>query len=176
MLSVKHRKVINHYIIGHSKPEAAELGGFSRASAKDIFARPDVMAEIERRIALSEKKVDMDRAYLLRKLQEIIECTPGDLLVVDEKGRPSLDFAHLTTSMRKGIGKIVVDTKREGGKYKKTETKVTITSLDRINAIKEVATLLGIRETKTKIDMEDKLIAELTRRRTALAGEDDGVN
>ena len=107
----------------------------------------------------------MDREYLLGKLQEIIATSAGDLLEVDEKGRADLNWERLSPALRKSINTVTVDSKNPGGKYAKTTSTVKITTADRLGAIKEAATLLGIREEKKTLDLEDGLIAVLTQRR-----------
>jgi phage terminase small subunit len=171
-----HLKAVNMYMLGHPKTTACKMAGLSPLYAKELFARPDVKGEIERRLKVTEQKNIMDREWLLDKLKMIIEATPGDLIEVDAKGRPSMDFSKLPTNLRKSITKITVDTSRDGGKYKKQKSHVSIQIPDKIAAIKEAAVLLGLREEKHKVDMETSLIDELTKRRHQLAGEDDGEN
>ena len=174
MLSIKHRRVINAYMMGANKKEACKRAGFSPTSVRDIFGNPEVSAEIERRMRVTEKKTEMDREWLLDKLRNIIEASPGDLIDVDSKGRPSLNFAKLSPSLKKVIRKVTIDSNREGGKYKRTKTNITIQTPDMIAAIKEAAVLLGLRQEKTKIDMEQSLIDALMSRRTELAeGKED---
>lgn len=171
-LSIRHRRVINYYMKGALKKDACTRAGFSTHSVRDVFGHPDVKAEIERRMRVTEKATDMDREWLLNKLKMIIEASPGELIEVDKEGRPSLNFKHLSPSLKKVIRKITVDTTREGGKYKRTKTNVTIQVPDMLGAVKEAAILLGLRQEKTKIDMEQSLIDALVQRRQELAEND----
>lgn len=174
MLNEKHRQVINNYLVnGMNKSEACRKAGLSAASARDIFNRRDVREEIERRIERTEKKTDMDREWLLDKLRTIIEAEPGELIEVDEKGRPSLNWNNLSPSLRSAISKVTVETNRPGGKYKRTKTNVKIDLPDKIAAIKEAATLLGLREEKHKIDFEDDLIDRLQRARQVVQPKEE---
>lgn len=176
-LSVRDRRAINFFLRGHTQKDSCKMAGFSPASARDVFAKKAVQDEIERRIRVQEKKTDMDREWLLEKLRIIIDADVGDLIEVDEKGRPSLNFSNLTPGMRKAITKITVDSNREGGKYKRSKTHVAITMADKLNAIKEVATLLGLRETKSQISLDEDTVRILTSRRDQLAKErEDGGN
>ena len=172
-LSIRHRRAINYYMKGAIKRDACERAGFSRHSVRDVFGHTEVREEIERRMRVTEKATDMDREWLLNKLRMIIEASPGDMLEVDKDGRPSLNFKHLTPSLKKVIRKISIDTSKEGGKYKRTKTHVVISTPDMIGAIKEAAILLGLRQEKTKIDMEQSLIDELVSRRNELAEKKD---
>lgn len=169
-----HRKVISNYIInGFNKAKACEQAGLSKHSAPDVFNRPEVQAEIERRLQVSEEKTDMDRKWLLDKLRDIIEASPGDLLEFDEKGRPSLDWQKLSPQLRRAIRKVTIDSSREGGKYKRTHTHVSIDPYDKIAAIKEAATLLGLREKKTTVQVDEQIIDILQQRRSANRKEQD---
>ena len=170
-LSIRHRRAINYYMKGALKKDACTRAGFSEHSVRDVFSKPEVRAEIERRMRVTEKATDMDREWLLNKLRTIIEASPGELLEVDKDGRPSLNFSHLSPGLKRVIRKITVDTTREGGKYKRTKTNVTIQVPDMIGAIKEAAILLGLRQEKTKIDMEQSLIDALVQRRQELSEE-----
>jgi hypothetical protein len=168
----KHRRVVNYYLLGLGKKAACKKAGFSPLSYQDIFGRADVKEEIERRIRVSEKKTDMDREWLLSKLRIIIEAEPGELIEVDEDGRASLNFNNLSPTLRKAISKVSAESSREGGKYKRTKSHVVIDTPNRLHAIKEAAILLGLREEKTKIDLEQSLMDELTKRRDHLAKEE----
>lgn len=164
-MSAKHRQAVNYYLQGMSKSKAAEKSGFKKSTTPDVFARKDVRDEIDRRMKLTEAKVDMDRAWLLEKLRDVIEATPGELIEVDAKGRPSLNWDKLSPSLRKAISTVTVNTSKAGGKYKQTKTDVKITTTDKLGAIKEAGILLGLREEKKVIDIEDGLVAILTRKR-----------
>ena len=168
-LTIRHRRAINYYMKGALKKDACIRAGFSEHSVRDGVSSPAVREEIERRIRVTERATDMDREWLLNKLKMIIEASPGELIEVDKDGRPSLNFKHLSPSLKKIIRKVTVDTTREGGKYKRTKTNVSIAVPDMIGAIKEAAILLGLRQEKTKIDMEQSLIDELVSRRNELA-------
>jgi len=164
-LDMKHRQVINYYFQGLSKKAATMKAGFSALSAQDIFKRPDVREELDRRMTIQEHKTDMDREWLVDKLRDIIEASPADLLEVDDKGRPSMNWERLTPGLRKAISTITVDTSKDGGKYKKVKTNVKITTSDKLGAIKEAAVLLGLREEKKVIDIEDNLVKILMQKR-----------
>ena len=169
----RYSRVIDYWLInGMNKQDACVRAGFSKNTVQDIFARKDVKEEIQRRLKVSEKKTEMDREWLLGKLQMIIEASPGDLLEVDEAGRPSMNWNLLTPALKKIITKVTIDTSRDGGKYKRTKSHVSIARPDMIAAIKEAAILLGLRETKTKLDFEDSLIETLAKRRGDLANEE----
>ena len=168
-LSIRHRRAINYYMKGALKKDACTRAGFSTHSVRDVFSHPEVKKEIERRMRVTEKATDMDRKWLLDKLRLIIEHSPGELIEVDEKGRPSMDFKHLSPGLKKIISKVTIDVTREGGKYKRSKVNISISKPDMIAAIKEAAIILGLRQEKTKIDLEESLIEALLQRRNELS-------
>jgi hypothetical protein len=172
-LSANHRRAVNYYLMGMTKRAAAKKAGFSPQTARDVFTRLDVRQEIERRVKLSEQKTDIDRDWLLRKLRTIIESSPGELIEVDKKGRPSLNWNLLSPELRSVVSKVTVDTDRPGGKYKHQKSHVQLQTPDVIAAIREAGKLLGLYEQKTKLDIDENLIEILTRRRNQLAGDED---
>lgn len=174
MLEDKYRKVVNNYLVnGGNKRKACLDAGYSKNSVNDVFSRKDVQEEIQRRFKESERKTDMDREWLLEKLKTIIEAEPGELLEVDQRGRPSLNFNKLSPSLRSAISKVSVTQTKGGGKYKQTKTHVNIDTPDRIAAIKEAAQLLGLREQHVKINLEDDLIERISQARNWDDEEED---
>ena len=87
------------------------------------------------------------------------------MLEIDEKGRPSMNWERLSPGLRKSINTITVDTSKDGGKYKPVKTHVKITTSDKLGAIKEAAVLLGLREEKKVLDIEDNLVEILMNKR-----------
>lgn len=172
-LDPRHRRAINYYLKGHTKKQAAEKAGFSKWSAQDIFNRADVIAEIERRTRLLEKKTQMDLEWILDKLRTIVEAEPGELIEVDEQGRPSLDWRNMSPTLKKAISKLSVTEQHSGKKYGRSKVQVSFDTYDRLAALREIATLLGLRTEQTKIQVEQDIISRLTKTRDRLAQEDN---
>ncbi len=172
-LSAQSRRAINDYIMHGNKRRAAKAAGFSGTYAYDFFQRDDVVREIERRMKVSEDKTDMDRAYLLEKLRLIIDATPGELLEISEKGRPSMNWKKLSPELKSVMSKLELTTDRPGGKYKRQKVSVKFDTPDQLNAINLAAKLLGLFEEKHTIAIEEGIINRLSSKRDKLAGETD---
>lgn len=175
-LSEKHDLAISYFFRGYTKKQAAVKAGYASTYTTELFNLPIVKKEIERRLERLREKTEMDKEYLLRKLHEIIEPNVGDLIEVQEDGSGKLDFRKMTPALRKVIGKFTIDTSREGGKYKRTKTRVSVSALDKIAAIKEAAAILGIKTEKVEVTASEQLIKTLTDRRKHLAEKKDDGN
>lgn len=168
-----YRKVINHYLLGNTKKDSCLKAGLSQASVQQVFSNPEVKEEIKRRIKLTESRTNIDREWLIAQLTSIITANEGELLEIDESGRPSLNFNNLSDSLRRLLNSFSISETSGGGKYKrsKRDFKYKGVSVEtKLAAIKELAVLLGLREEKTKIDAEQSLIDALMQRRNELAG------
>jgi len=173
-LPLKYRKAISYYIKGYTKKRACELAGFTgKASHLDVFSRPEVREEVNNRMKAVEAKTNIDREWIINKLVEMIEATPGELIEIDGKGRPSLNFENMSAGLRNALTKITIDESKPAGKWKRTKTKVDIRVPDKIAALKELAVLLGLREEKHKLQLEDEAIEILQRRRNKIAKREE---
>ena len=172
-LPVRYRQAISYYIKGYTKKAACEKAGFGPNASKDIFAKPEVKDEVNRRMKQVETKSNIDREWLIEKLKEVVEASPGELLSVDERGRASIDWSNMTPSLRRSLSHLSIDETQAAGKWKRKKTKVNIKVPDRIAAIKEIAILLGVREEKTKLQMDAESVNILTRRRDRLAESEE---
>lgn len=150
-LSDNERIVVNALIRGFTREEAAAKAGLSKHTIKDYLARPRVQEELRRRRNDAARRADMDLEYLLGKLREIIDAPAGtDVGAVGNLAKGEHGFAEVD-----------VEQVSTGKKYARPKTKIkgkTVRNSDRINAIKEAATLMGLHETKVKVDVNDRLI------------------
>lgn len=151
LLTDRQALFVNALIRGSSKKEAAKKAGISKFTIRDYMESPRVQEELRRRRNDAARRADMDLEYLLGKLREIIDSPTGT-----EVGQ-----IKNVAKGEHGFTEIQVEQTSTGKKYARPKTKVkgkTISNADRINAIKEAATLLGLHETKVKVDMNDRLI------------------
>ena len=168
----RYRIAINAFLLGRDKQAAAEEAGFSRQSAKDIFAREDVQAEIDRRLRMAEDKTDKNLEWICQQLEKII--TAEEPIEFDRHGRANLNFNLLSNGVKDLLGKIVITESRTKAKYggKHSEVKyANVSAQDKINALKELSILRGYREEKQKIDVNDRLVDLVNKRRQELANE-----
>jgi hypothetical protein len=170
----RYHKVIDYYLLGNNKRLATKKAGFSEASFKDIFRRPEVIREIERRQKMSSYKADINRDWIIEKLKNFVEAEAP--IEIDKKGRPFLNLNLLSGDLKKLIGKIIVHEKDKKVKYGRTErdtTYISVSDADKIAALKELSILLGFREEKSKLDIESNIIKSLQDRRMELANDQE---
>jgi phage terminase small subunit len=84
-LSPKILDVLAHYFTnGYHQKEAMLSAGYAESTAStaqfQIFGRPDVKAEIERRLKELNAAAQVDADWLMRRLKIMIEASPGDIL------------------------------------------------------------------------------------------------
>lgn len=74
----------NYFSNGFHQRQAMIDAGYAESTARldqyRIFGRPDVKAEIERRMKALTDKSDVDGEWLMRKLKLLIEANLGDIL------------------------------------------------------------------------------------------------
>ena len=150
-LTDKQLIFVNALIRGYTKTEAAEKASISKYTIRDYMASPRVQEELRRRRNDAARRADMDLEYLLDKLKGIIEAPTGsEVGAIKNLAKGEHEFSE-----------IQVEQTSTGKKYARPKTKIkgkTVSNADKINAIKEAATLLGLHETKVKVDMNDRLI------------------
>lgn len=169
-----HRRVIDYYMISWDKQASCERAGYARVTWRDIFHRPEVRAEINRRLALSDYKARLNLDWILSRLEEIATAVEP----IELKGKKaSLNFNHISNDAAKLLGEFTITETDRKEKYGRTTREVkykNVKTADKIMALKEIAVLTGLREEKTKIDIEQSLINELTKRREQIAVIDNG--
>ena len=161
-LARKHQICADLYLAGYSKRAAMTKAGYAKSTnVGEIFDRPDVWSYVRQEQEKSRLQHGMTKDFLLEKLKMIIECDPGELIELDEKGNASINFERMSPGLRKMIRKVSIDSNKPGGKYKRKHTKVSIDVPDIIAAIKEAGILLGFRQENLKIEGEMDLVKRL---------------
>lgn len=159
-LSDQERIVISTLLRTGSNDEAARKAGYSRSSLKAVLARPRVKEELRRRRNDAMTRASMDLAYLLEQLQKIIEAPDGaEVGKVGNLAKGEHRFSEVSVAQTSN-----------GRKYARPKTTVkgsTVKTSDRIAAIKEAGTLMGVRIEKKDHDVNARL-EEILRE------EDDG--
>lgn len=125
---------------------------------------------------MAEDKTDKNLEWICEQLERII--TAEEPIEFDRHGRANLNFNLLSNGVKDLLGKIVITESRTKAKYggKHTETKYhNVSAQDRINALKELSILRGYREEKQKIDVNDRLVDLVNKRRQELAGNDSSL-
>lgn len=167
----------NEYLKGKTKKHALLKAGYSKSVAStdqdSVFGREDVQEYIESKRVDMEKKTEVNLEWLIERLREIVESSPGDLL--GEKGVPA-DLDKLDPELKSVLGEVSVTQASRGGKYKRKQTVTkarTITNADRIRAMEMMAKLLGLMQDRMKVDVEENVISLLRSGMNRTDGSND---
>ena len=82
-LTVHHQKFVDAYMEMRVATQAAVAAGYNSNRGTDLLARPDVQAEINRRLAKIRKEVEITEANLAREMALIAFVDPGDMFDAD---------------------------------------------------------------------------------------------
>lgn len=160
----------NHVILGLGQGEACVRAGLGFETRKDVFQRhPIIRKELEKYMD-EHPKIDQDKQELIDFYRSIINapynCPLSDIHIPSSLNKEIVRRSQIVEKFRPAM-KGDLDPKP-----KLISREITLRSIsesDRINAAKELSILLGLREEKSKVTMEEELIKELSTRRGQLA-------
>lgn len=161
---------INFYLQGMTKGQALRKAGFKFSARRpsDIFEKPEVKEELERRMKDMAERNSVTEDYIVNKLKIIAEANIGDLVEVID-GTPRLNFDLLTDEVRAAISDISVDEYKSGrGAGAIPVTKIKIKASDKLRALELLMRIGGFDKTKIEVSAEDGLIEKLQAARTRL--------
>lgn len=156
-LTKKVKKAIRHYVIdGCNKSQATIRAGLSINTRNDVFYRNDLAKkELASLMDKINKNITEENLPLIEFYRDIINAAPGEVWETHVLRR--------NRKARKG------DTSPEDVLISWDETSKPITVAHKLIAAKELSILLGLREEKTKINVEDDFITEVQKRREQLS-------
>jgi phage terminase small subunit len=165
-LSQKELKAIASFMRGKTKAASLLDAGYSetvaRTDAKEVFDRPRVKAEIEKRQKAMAKRAEVDADWVVARLKMIAEANLGDLLEFDEEGVPNMAWEKLTPEMKYALGGLKVRKYQKGrGKNATPVTEMQPRLLDKLRALEMLGRHLGMFEDKLKVEGELSLIEKL---------------
>ena len=170
--------IAEYFSCDMNKKQAMLNCGYAESTARDrqetVFDKPLVKQEIARRIDKMTQDSEVDEKWLLAQLKEIASAKMGDLLVLDEDGRPYNDYTKLTTAQRAAITGFEVDEYVEGrGDSAVRIKKYKIKTLDRLAAIDKLMRHMGMYNDKLKIEGEMSIVERLQRGRDRVRQQKD---
>lgn len=182
-LTPKIQSVINHYFEnGFHQGRAMMAAGYSEGSAKfaqfHIFGRPDVKAEIERRMRAITEKSEVDGDWLMRKLKLMIDANLGDIL--RKLATFDYDINCLSDEELFVLGDIIVEHGSEVAGYEKDGTaiirptiKVKVKTEGKTQMIVTALRKLGLFKDSLEVKTDADVVAALTagRRRASKVAE-----
>ena len=159
MLSERERTVVNHYIKSLNKAESLRRAGYSESmcdNPQQVFGRPHVQAEIDRRFKIMTTKANVNAEYVLNKWIEIVEADIGTLVEVDPKtGQVDLDLSRLSEEQKRAIAEFQVETYKKGrGEDAVPVVKLRVKPHDKMRALESLAKYLGMYKEKLEIEGE----------------------
>ena len=178
-LSDKERQVINRYMKnGFNKAKALKEVGYAETvcdNPKQIFGRPAVEKEIERRMKIVSTKAGIDAAYVIEKVVEIIEADIGTLLSFDpEKGTLDFDWSRLTEEQKRAIGEFQVEKFQKGrGDNATPVVRTKVRPHDKLKALEFLAKHLGMFKEKLEISGEQDVAARILANRKRMVKDDN---
>src|SRR5262245_39190968 len=117
-LNPRHLKVVNHYLIHGSKPEAMRHAGYSETTSyyrhSIVFDRPEVQEHITKR---QQKMIDRNAItedWLIERLMDVADANPGDLIDVSDPNDPKYDFSKLSPQLRRAISGVDINIEQCG--------------------------------------------------------------
>lgn len=148
--------------MGLTQKKACRKAGYPGKWARKIFQKPHVKEKVKEWMDKIEAMPE-GKKEIIEMLRGIMNAPVGSVQTVSITIRESPIAGYDRTNPNVPLG---IES-RETVKRKITES-------DKIAAARELAVLLGYREEKTKVTVENDLIAELQKRREMLSESAEG--
>ncbi len=123
----KERLFVDHYIVHMNKSAAAEHCGYATSCAHsigaEIYQRPHVRAEINRRLDAASVHADIKAADVLRELGRLAFANNDDYFEDDGNGHPKMvAFERLTRDQKAAISEMTIVERRIEPAHGRPET------------------------------------------------------
>lgn len=174
-LTPQHEMVVNEYFRRNlSQMEAMLAAGYAESTARtrasDIFGRPDVQREIQRRMRRRAAAYNLDEDWVIQRLMRIAAANPGEILQVLKDN--DYDLSILNEEESYAIRGLTVDERvdRNGDKI----TKYKFSFVTQLEALNLLCRRLGLLQDKVKLDADASLVELLQagRKRASMKVED----
>ena len=149
MKNPKHLRLVNAYIKHGSRQQALLDVGYSESYAAThglkIFDRADVRTEIEKRQERMRERSKVTEDWIIERLIDIADANVGDLIELDDKGKPFVNYSRISPALRRAIMVVDVDEEMSGrGENASPVKKIKIRTSDKLKALDMLAKVLGI--------------------------------
>lgn len=176
----KHMAVIDAWFANgcQSKRAAGMALGLSGDVAHRIFNRPEVRAEVARRMATRATLVEATEERIIEEYSKIAFSNLGDLLEVNDDGSAWLDMAGLTPEQRAAIAEYTVETYQEktpgadGGMVVVPVKKARVKFHDKKAALDALARIRGMFKDKVEVSGSLGLIERIQKARQRVVAGD----
>ena len=173
----EHVMVEQYFANGFKKVEAVLAAGYSKRSADkrayDLFNRPRVKAEIERRMKIVSEKAGIDEEWVIKRLKQIANA--GETLArfkkVGEDGMLRWDFTGASDEDLAVVAALDHETVWKGkGKNRVQVLKFKVGTSDIKGALDSLARHLGMFNDKLEVAGEVSLVERLQAGRKRVKG------
>lgn len=179
-MSDQRLAAVNEYFKnGFNKRQALLKAGYAKTTAhnnsQSVFSRPDVRAEIEKRLEKDRKKYEVDRDFVIQRLARIADG--GSILArykrVNEDGSIYWDFEGATPDDMAVITELTTDEYAEGrGKDAVKIKKFKVAMADPKGALDSLARTLGLFQDKVEVKGDSSLVERLNAGRRRVGSRD----
>ena len=162
------RAVDEYFVNGYDRRLAAKAVGYK--SYQNLFDKPEVVAEIKRRVEAINKRYEVDADWIAQQYVKIAMSDIGDLLVIDEAtGKAFYDLRKLDHHHRAAIKSFVVETYNEGRGPNAVEVKKhKIEFHDKLAALNALARMQGMFNDRMTVTHELTIVDALQAGRERL--------
>lgn len=166
---------VEYFMRGYSKKDAMIAAGYSESTASalayQIFGRPRVQKEIDRRRAQTSKLTAGMADRIQEELARIAFFNIGHFLRIDDDGLFVYDFEEATMDDLAAVGQVTVVTRVEGeGKERHTVKEIKVKPYDKKAALDSLARIHGMFQDNLNLTADgDSLESRLAKGRARIA-------
>lgn len=175
-LSKRHTRVVDFYFAGANfdKTKALRMAGYPWPNSRlNIFKRPDVQAEIERRWAEVRARYDVTYDRVVAEIAKVAFSNIGDYGEVQEDGSILFNFGEVDAVQMAAIGEITVESfidhyeeDEDGNKLPVRVKRVRVKPWNKMQALEQLMRHAGLsksNENKAVQDLASRIAAGLRR-------------
>lgn len=164
-LTDKQRLFVAEYLIDCNATRAAIAAGYSEETARAIgsenLTKPDIAAEIEKRLKRRLDKLDITNENVLRELAILGFCNMSDYMRTTEDGNAYVDLSQLTRTQAAAIQELTVEEYTEGrGENKRDIRKTKFKLAEKRGALELLGRYLKLFSDAHEVDGKLRLVIE----------------
>tara|TARA_R110000824_G_scaffold358419_2_gene545962 strand:+ start:540 stop:1118 length:579 start_codon:yes stop_codon:yes gene_type:complete len=169
-LKHKHKVAADHWLIHINQTKAMLAAGYSKMTAGHeqsiVFDREDVKLYIQDKRRIMGDKAEVSAEYIIRKYKEIIEANMGEVLVIDDEGRGTVDLNKASPAFMASLSSYSADEFSEGrGKTKREGKRIRVQLQDKLRALEALGRHLGLFNDKITIEGQVDLVQRIQQGR-----------
>lgn len=177
----QYRRVIRNYYgaAGLNWRKAAELAGFADGNyAFTLLRRPDFQALHEQYKLKLAVKFEVTESKIIDTWAKLAFTEPGELVELDENGKPYLEFQKMTPEIRSILSEFTVEEYQEGrGENARAVKRFKVKFVSREKALDALTRIKGMYKDKLDISAGPNVVEALMagRKRMKVREERDAT-